>query len=766
MNCAVRRHGATTDAWHGTRKWRKRKRSNMDIAIYEKLGFKLFLCNENKEALVEWKDPKNHLTVEEAEKFQREEGYLIGAWIPSNVKVIDLDRHAGMPDGFKEFNKIAKQYNFSIQQLLEKTFCVKTAGKGLHLYFLDSETRKKNVAPGIEDRGSNLYVIAAGSKGYVPVNDVTDLIEFPNEIKTWLADAEKPPKKPKAKGKDAPKLPLKLLKEVLDSLEVTNFAGDERWFEFMASCISVAGESDEVVDLLEAWSRGDPDYEQDRSVRTRLDSLKADKGFGIGTFIMYLQEEEVSPKLIKKVRSFLGQGDPETALALTDLGNGYAFIEDHGESVRFCTKLDDGRSGGWLVYNGKRWERDYAQIISGLAKQTIERLYDLAFETKDGALSKHALKSASNGRIYAMLTQAKSVAGVPVDPKDFDKDPWLLNVQNGTIDLRSGALLEHSKEDLLTKMCNVEYDPDAQCPRWRQFIDEIMDGDKTMTLFLQKMMGYAITGDMREDMFFFLWGKGSNGKTVLAETIITILGDYACTAMEETFMIKPAGKINADLERISDKRLIFTSEINKGSRLDESLIKRWTGRDTISVEQKFQIPYDTKPTGKLLFRTNYKPEIAGQDEGIWRRIKLVPFTVSFKDREDRQLEEKLKGEASGILNWLLEGCLLWQKEGLDLPPQVEEASAEYRSEEDNLNDFFTTCLEKGTTYAITKKRAYDLYKKYTEMADEKTLSKNDFGKRMSEYPGIGEGYVYDPKQQRAWTGIRENRENTKIMDVV
>jgi P4 family phage/plasmid primase-like protien len=728
----------------------------MDLQIYQKLGFKLFLCNENKQAMVEWKDPKNHLTVEEAQKYQQEEGFLIGAWIPPSVKVIDLDRHEGKPDGFEQFAKIAKQYKFSIEDILKKTFCVKTAGKGLHLYFLDSETRKKDVAPGIEDRGSNLYVIAAGSKGYVPVNGVTDLIEFPEGMKAWLKDADDPPKKKKKAKKTAP--PVEILAEVLTEVDVFNFGTNERWFQFIASCIAVFGETDEVYDLLEQWSRNDPKYARDATIRKRIESVKADKdnGIGIGTFIMLLEEEEVSADLLKKLRRILDQGDPSTALALTDVGNGYVFIQDHGDIVRYCTKLDDGRGGGWLYYNGKRWIRDHQQVIPGLAKQTVKRLYDFAFETSDKALSKHALKSASNGRIYAMLTQARSVAGIPVDPKEFDIDPWLLNVQNGTIDLRLGVLLAYSKENLLTKICNVEYDEKAECPRWKQFIDEIMNGDKEMEVFLQKLMGYCLTGDMREDMFFFLWGSGCNGKTVFAETIIWILGDYACTAMEETFMAKPPGKINADLERIADKRLIFTSELNKGAKLDESLIKRWTGEDTISVEQKFQIPYDTKPIGKLLFRTNSKPEIEGQDEGIWRRTKLVPFTVSFKDREDKQLKSKLLKEASGVLNWLLEGCRLWQKEGLDLPPQVKEASADYRTEQDSLNDFFTQYLEKGdATYTITKARCYKLYKEYVESWGEKPLAINKLSQKLADYPGIREGRETTGGRTRLWFGIRE-----------
>lgn len=726
----------------------------MDLQIYQKLGFKLFFCNENKEAMVEWKDPKNHLTIEEAQKYQ-EEGGLIGAWIPKEVKVLDLDRHEGKPDGFAEFKRLAEQYNFP-KDILKKTFCVKTAGNGLHMYFLDSEIRKKNVAPGIEDRGSNLYVIAAGSPGYVPVNGVLDLIEFPPEMKKWLADAENPPKNKSEGAKTFKLLPLELLKEVLAKIDVLNFADNERWFQFMASCVAVAGATDDVFDLLEQWSRGDPEYQQDTTIRKRIESLKEDKGISVGTFIMFLKEEEIPAKLLKKAKNALGQiVDPETALALTDIGNGYAFIEDHGEYVRFCTKFDDGRGAGWLYYDGNRWVRDQAQIIPGLAKKTIKRLYDLAFETKDGALSKHALRSASNGRIQAMLAQARSVEGIPIKPDDLDKDPWLLNVENGTIDLRTGELRPPLKEDMLTKICNVSFDPTAQCPRWRLFINEIMDGDKDMALFLQKLMGYSITGDMSEDMYFFLWGKGCNGKTVFAETIITILGDYACTAMEETFMMKQPGKINADLARISDKRLIFTSELNKGAKLDESLIKRWSGRDTVTVEQKFQVPFDTKPIGKLIFRTNSKPQIVGQDEGIWRRTKLVPFEVSFEGREDRQLGEKLLAEASGILNWLLEGCRLWQKDGLELPPQVKEASAEYRIEQDSLNDFFAAYLEKGDfTYTITVERCYALYKEYAENSDEKVLTKKAFGTKMIDYPGIRQGRE-GGTGKRLWLGIRE-----------
>ena len=739
----------------------------MNLSNYEKLGFKLFLCNDDKTPIGSWKDPKNHLTVEEAEKYQKE-GRLIGAWIPSDVRVLDLDRHAGKPDGFKAFKEIAEKYNFPKDTIL-KTFTVKTAGNGLHLYFKDSKTSKKEVAPGIENRGAGgaHYVIAAGCPGYVPVNGATGIIEFPAEMLKWLEDAGKDDKPPKDKKKISGRITAKLLKEVLDEIDVFNFRGNGRWFPFMASCIAVAGEGEEILNLLEKWSQGDPSYASDRTIKSRLPTIKEDGTIGVGTFINVLKEEEIPDELMKKVRKALNQGlEMQAGLTFTDLGNGYAFIKDHGENVRYCTKFDDGRGSGWMYFDGKRWVQDYAQIIQGLAKQTITKMFEIAVETRDAALSKHAFKSGSNGKIIAMLSQAKSVNGIPIDPSGFDTDPWLLNVQNGTIDLRSGALLSFNKDNMLTKICNVEYDAKAPCPRWLLFIDEIMNGDKSMARFLQKLMGYCLTGDMREDMYFFLWGNGCNGKTVFAETILTILGDYGAAAMEETFMVKRQGGKNFDLERISDKRLIFTSELNRGAKLDESLIKRWAGKDTVSVEQKFQISYDVKPIGKLIFRTNSKPEIEGQDEGIWRRTKLIPFAVSFQGREDRQLMGKLAAEASGILNWMIEGCLLWQKEGLELPPPVQEASAEYRTEEDSLNDFMSTCLEKGdVTYTITKARCYEIYKKYTENLGEKVISQKSLGTKLQEYPGIKSGFTTDGKN-RIWFGIRENAGWTKISDLL
>jgi putative DNA primase/helicase len=448
--------------------------------------------------------------------------------------------------------------------------------------------------------------------------------------------------------------------------------------------------------------------------------------------------------------------DPQP-LALTDMGNGFAFAKDHGADLRFCTKLDDGHGGGWYHFDGMRWARDCNQIVPALAKKTIRAMFDAAWPGRNKGLAKHALSSASNSRILAMLAQARSVAGIPIMPEELDSDPWLLNVQNGTIDLRTGDLRPHRKEDMITMLARASFDPGAECPRWRLFLDEIMDGDANMIRFLQKLLGYCLTGEMREDKYFMFWGKGCNGKSILAETDIAIMGDYASAAAEQTFLLSRNDRINADLARIYDKRLVFTSEISRGQKLNESLIKRWTSQDTVTVEAKYMNPWDTKPIGKLIFRTNYKPRIVGQDDGIWRRTKLIPFTQDFQGREDRDLGAKLLRESSGILGWLVEGCLLWQAEGLALPEQVRQASAEYRTEQDTLAEFFLKNLERGDgSYTIKKERAYELYRPYAEAAGERVMGKIEFGRKLADYPGISDG-VDSGGQARIWKGIREKR---------
>jgi putative DNA primase/helicase len=624
----------------------------------------------------------------------------------SRLVVLDIDVKNGQP-GVESYHRLMQEV------ILPKTLTVRTPSGGMHCYFSlpdGAEVHNSNSHglpgfPGIECKGDGGCVTVPGSM-------------YSSGAEYVLVDAVDPAMLPAAL--------LALLRN----------GNGKKAVQTTQTCIEKGARNSTLTARAGKLRRDGADAE----------ALLAD--------LRKLNEEKCSPPLpdseVAAIAESVARYQPAQQLALTDMGNGYQFIRDHGPDLRFCTKWDT-----WLHFDGTRWSRDDALVVHALAKKTVRALYDAAFPAMDKALAKHAITSSSASKIRAMLEMARSVEGVQVDPADLDADQWLLNCSNGTVDLRTGQLRPHRKEDLLTKMAGVAFDPSAECPRWRLFIDEVMDGQADMIAFLQKLMGYCLTGDMREDAYFVYWGKGCNGKSVCVETEEAVMGDYASAAAEQTFLMNRGERINADLARISDKRLVFTSEIGRGQKLNESLIKRWTSQDTVTVEAKYMTPWDVKPVGKLIFRTNYKPRILGQDDGIWRRTKLVPFTQDFQGREDRKLGEKLLVEGSGILNWLLEGCRLWQAEGLTPPAAVRAASAVYRTEQDMLDEFFSKHLEKGDrTFTVTKARAYDLYKAHAEETGERVLGKRDFGALLSEYPGIEDART---NVSHVWTGIREVR---------
>ncbi|ROR03388.1 phage/plasmid primase, P4 family, partial [Desulfosoma caldarium] len=385
--------------------------------------------------------------------------------------------------------------------------------------------------------------------------------------------------------------------------------------------------------------------------------------------------------------------DPDGRLHLTDLGNAKRFVAHHGANVRFCHLW-----GKWLLWDGTRWKCDETGYVRQLAKDvalSIHREADVAEQNKVDenivrAIRKHAQKTEGSGRIQAMLFLAQSE--VPAHPDTMDKDPWLFNCLNGTIDLRTGELRPHDKRDMITKLAPVHYDPEAQCPRWLAFLEEIMDGDQDLIAYLQRFVGYALTGITKEQCFHIFWGSGANGKTTFLEAVQKIFGDYGQTTQADTFMVQRPGAVTNDVAKLRGARFVAAAESAEGRRLDEALIKRLTGGDTISARFLYAEPFEFKPQCKIVIATNHKPDIRGQTSAIWRRMRLVPFTVQIPPEEqDRELGQKLEAELPGILAWAVRGCLEWQRQGLQPPEAVTEATEGYRSEMDTIGDFIDEC---------------------------------------------------------------------------
>jgi putative DNA primase/helicase len=417
---------------------------------------------------------------------------------------------------------------------------------------------------------------------------------------------------------------------------------------------------------------------------------------------------------------------------LTDMGNAKRLRIQHGQDVRFCKTW-----GFWLWWDGRRWRRDDTDAIVRLAKEMVGTIYAEAAAASDEdtrkALAKHALKSEAEARVRAAISLAETEPGIPIRPENLDRDRWLLNVQNGTLDLKTGHLCPHNHDDLITKLVPVDYDPDAPCPTFLAFLERIMESNTDLIRFLQRAAGYSLTGDTSERALLILHGEGRNGKSTLLETLRGILGDYALRTPTDTLLAKRDSGIPNDVARLKGMRLVTASEADEGRRFDEARIKDLTGGDTISARFMRGEFFDFLPEFTLWLGTNHKPVIRGTDRSIWDRIRLVPFAVRIPDDEqDKHLKDKLMAESTGILAWAVRGCLEWQRDGLSEPEAVKQATAGYRAEMDVLGDFIEDRCVVAEIALVSAKNLYSTYHQWCDESGERSMTQKAMGLRLAE----------------------------------
>ncbi len=427
----------------------------------------------------------------------------------------------------------------------------------------------------------------------------------------------------------------------------------------------------------------------------------------------------------------------------------------HGENIRYCHPW-----GKWLVFDGTRWCIDDQGRPMTLAIDTVRSMYDdlssFADRTDRNRHYKHAEASESCSRLSAMLNVAKSM--VPVGHEEFDKDPWLFNCPNGTLDLRTGELREHRRDDFITQMCPTPYVADATAPVFERAISAILGGDNSVISFMQRVFGYALTGITTEHILPILYGSGSNGKSTLTEAILATLGsDYSMKAPADLLIAKRQSDHPTKYADLFGKRFVACVETQDGDRFDECLVKELTGGDRIRARRMREDFWEFSPTHKVVLSTNHRPEVQGTDHAIWRRLALVPFTVKFWEpdrgetgpdelRVNKQLGQQLRAEAEGILAWMVRGCLDWQRDGLQVPESVRGATAEYRTEEDVVDRFIQDRCRTGG-HTMVGERASNLYEAYRRWCGEEgevALNNTRFGRILTEkgYPSRRSGGIW------------------------
>lgn len=451
---------------------------------------------------------------------------------------------------------------------------------------------------------------------------------------------------------------------------------------------------------------------------------------------------------------------------LTDRGNALRLVRQHGADFRHVHPWAKD-----LVWTGQRWQVDDTAQVERFAKGTVVRMYEEAAAAPDDSIRKalvsHALKSESAGSLAAMIRLARSESGIAVLPQDLDRDPWALTCPNGTLDLRTGRLRAHQRQDLATKMCPTPFDPKAACPLWERFLVEIFASDEELIAYLQRLFGYCLTGDVSEHLFPVCWGPGGNGKGTTLETIRATMGaDYSMAAMPDFLMARRGEHHPTELADLFGKRLVICQETEKGRRLNEPLMKWLTGGDRLRARRMREDAWEFSPTHKLFFVSNYKPEIRGTDTGVWRRVRLIPFTVTFEgEKKDPKMGEKLKAEAPGILAWMVRGALDWQRNGMAAPQRVMVATAEYRSDQDIIGAFLADCCLTGSEVFRTRASAlYQVFRRWVQDTGETggvaALSQTKFGTELQE-----RGFARVKSNGWWYIGIAIREEETEQSDL-
>lgn len=428
---------------------------------------------------------------------------------------------------------------------------------------------------------------------------------------------------------------------------------------------------------------------------------------------------------------------PKKQYDMTDTGNAHRLYDKFGDVIRYSYNRKK-----WYWWDGKVWRLDDTGEIKKLADIICEDIKKEAYLEQDDdtqvQMLKWATRTASSAGKEAMIKECQHLDRVPVSPDEFDSYSNYLNCQNGIVNLKNGELIPHDSNFMMSKICFSDYDSSKKKPkRWLKFLNDVTDGNKELQDYIQKSVGYSLSGSNKEQCAYFLYGIGNNGKSTFLDTIADLLGGYSANVQPETIMTKKFSNdgANSDIARLKSVRFTTTEEPTEGVRLNEGLLKQLTGGSKITCRFLYADEFEYTPEFKIWVATNHKPVIHGTDFGIWRRIKLIPFEVNIpKEKVDKNLKYKLRDEFPQILAWAVEGCIKWQNEGIEEPEKVKNAVKEYQQEMDLVAGFIEQCIVIDYTCdeQIMGADLFHLYLKWAKENNEYEMSHNKFGREIGK----------------------------------
>lgn len=446
-----------------------------------------------------------------------------------------------------------------------------------------------------------------------------------------------------------------------------------------------------------------------------------------------------------------------TPIDLTDEGALLRFERIFAGELHFCREI------GWLRFCGTHWEKiDSGYIVTRLLPEVALDFEESSLYAPNEKAGKEFRKRAQHYRNIrpreAIERAARSSRVFAADFSEFDSHEHLLNTVGGTVDLYTGEHREHRASDKITT-CLSTCAEKSPCPKWEKFVLDICSGDKERAGYLKRAIGYSVTGSTEEQVLFILWGQGSNGKSLFLETLSEILGDYAATTESAVLLKRKNTGVPNDVARLAEKRFVPCGETEQGAELYEAKVKLLTGRDTITARFLHKEFFEFRPQFKIWMHTNYRPTIKGQDDGVWRRVVLIPFSATFRgESRDPKLGEKLLAEAPGILNWCIEGAKEWRESGLQTPESILKQTADYKTDMDDLSEWITECCVRDNGTRDGKARElFESYRRFMKKSGSEPLSCHVFSNvlvdRGYEKKRSNSGYIY--------IGLRLKREHEK-----